>query len=65
MKYLRYLLVFVPISIIGAFLNWNTTLVFFITCLAIIPLAGYLGMATEELAAITGPRLGGFLNATF
>lgn len=65
MKYLRYLLVFVPISIIGAFLNWNTTLVFFITCFAIIPLAGYLGMATEELAAITGPRLGGFLNATF
>ena len=35
------------------------------TCLAIVPLAGYLGIATEEIAAITGPKLGGFLNATF
>lgn len=65
MKYLRYLLIFIPLSIIGATLNWNSSLIFFMTCLAIVPLAGYLGIATEEIAAITGPKLGGFLNATF
>ncbi|NLP27059.1 MAG: calcium/proton exchanger [Clostridiales bacterium] len=65
MKYLRYLLIFIPLSIIGTILNWNSSLIFFMTCLAIVPLAGYLGIATEEIAAITGPKLGGFLNATF
>ncbi len=65
MKFLRYLLIFVPLSIIGAVFSWNSSLIFFMTCLAIIPLAGYLGIATEEIAAITGPKLGGFLNATF
>lgn len=29
-----------------------------------VPLAGWLGVATEELAIHTGPRLGGLLNAT-
>jgi Ca2+:H+ antiporter len=38
---------------------------FFMSCLAIIPLAGYLGVATEEIAVYTGPKMGGFLNATF
>lgn len=38
---------------------------FFITAFSIIPLAGYLGMATEEIAVFTGPKFGGFLNATF
>jgi calcium/proton exchanger (cax) len=38
---------------------------FFLTCAAIVPLAGYLGNATEEIAAYTGPKWGGFLNATF
>lgn len=32
--------------------------------LAIVPLAGSIGRATEELAILFGPRLGGFLNAT-
>ena len=38
---------------------------FFMSCLAIVPLAGYLGVATEEIAVYTGPKFGGFLNATF
>lgn len=65
MKYLRYLLVFIPLTIIGHFFAWDSTLMFFMTCLSIVPLAGYLGMATEEIAAYTGPKFGGFLNATF
>ena len=32
---------------------------------ALVPLAGLLGDATEDLAAHAGPRLGGLLNATF
>ena len=65
MKYLKILLVFVPLSFIGHFMNWSATLMFFFTCISIVPLAGYLGSATEEIAAYTGPKLGGFLNATF
>ena len=34
-------------------------------CLAIMPLAGWLGHATEELAHHTGEGVGGLLNATF
>jgi Ca2+:H+ antiporter len=39
--------------------------VFVAASLAVLPLAGYMGEATEHLAARTGPTLGGFLNATF
>lgn len=65
MKYLRYMLIFVPLAIIGHFLNWNSSIIFFMTCLSIVPLAGYLGEATEEIASYTGAKFGGFLNATF
>lgn len=40
-------------------------LVFVVSCVAVLPLAGYMGEATEHIAARTGPTLGGFLNATF
>jgi Ca2+:H+ antiporter len=38
---------------------------FIIYCLTIVALAGYMGRATESLAIVTGPRIGGLLNATF
>ena len=40
-------------------------LVFIFSCLGVLPLAGYMGEATEHLAAKTGPTVGGLLNATF
>jgi len=43
----------------------QATLTFVAACLAIIPLAGWLGTATEHLAAKTGEGIGGLLNATF
>jgi calcium/proton exchanger (cax) len=46
-------------------MKWNSTAMFILTCAAIVPLAGYLGMATEGIAVYTGPKAGGFLNATF
>src|SRR3954447_13976954 len=33
--------------------------------LSLIPLAGIIGLGTEELARRSGPAIGGFLNATF
>ncbi len=39
--------------------------VFVIAALALIMLAWLIGVATEELGASLGPRLGGVLNATF
>ncbi len=65
MKYLKVLLICIPLSIAGHFMDWDATVMFFLTCFSIVPLAGYLGNATEEIAVYTGPKLGGFLNATF
>lgn len=59
------LLVFIPISIAGHFLDWGSTTIFITAGLAIIPLAAWMGTATEEIAVVAGPNLGGFLNATF
>ncbi|MDU5544887.1 MAG: calcium/proton exchanger, partial [Clostridium perfringens] len=65
MKILKWLLIFIPISIIGEFMHFSPTLMFILSALAIVPLAGLMGEATEEISFYTGPKLGGFLNATF
>ena len=59
------LLIFLPISIVGHYLEWGETLIFITSALAIIPLAAFMGLATEEIAVVVGPNLGGLLNATF
>ena len=59
------LLIFIPISIAGHFLKWSALAVFIISGLAIIPLAAWMGTATEEIAVVIGPSMGGLLNATF
>jgi Ca2+:H+ antiporter len=64
MKFLRVLLVFVIVAVVSDLLGWNPLLVFVFSGLAMIPLAGLMGEATEALAVRTGPRLGGLLNAT-
>lgn len=38
---------------------------FVVYCVTIIALASYMGRATESLAIVAGPRIGGLLNATF
>src|SRR5438046_10642438 len=61
---LNWLLVFVPLSL--AFELAHQSLLIFITSgLAIVPLAGLIGRATDQLAIRVGPQLGGLLNATF
>jgi Ca2+:H+ antiporter len=62
---LSALLLFIPISIAGHFLHWSAPVIFITSCLAIVPLAAWMGTATEEIAVVMGPSLGGLLNATF
>jgi Ca2+:H+ antiporter len=63
---LHWLLVFLPLTIWAEHAYPEShRLIFFSSCLAIIPLAGLLGHATEQIAARAGEGLGGFLNATF
>ena len=63
---INILLVLSPVGIIlGAIESIDRKVVFVINFIAIIPLAGLLSFATEELAIRVGETLGGLLNATF
>ena len=59
------LLIFIPISIAAEYLHWGALTVFITSALSIIPLAIWLSTATEEVAIVTGPSIGGLLNAIF
>jgi Ca2+:H+ antiporter len=63
---MNWLLVFIPAAVGLEFLSPQRYLLLFATsCLAILPLAGWLGKATEQLAERLGEGVGGLLNATF
>jgi Ca2+:H+ antiporter len=62
---LNLLLFLVPLSWALWLVFPRSAWVFVVSALAIVPLAGLIGHATEELAKRSGPTLGGFLNATF
>ncbi|MFN8492240.1 MAG: calcium/proton exchanger [Caldilineaceae bacterium] len=62
---LKYLLIFVPVAFVLEYTHAAPTLIFLAAALGIVPLAGWLGQATEELAAHLGAAIGGLLNATF
>lgn len=66
MKWLRYLIIFVPIAFALEYIPGlkNDMALFVVCCLGLVPLAGFLGEATEELSIHTGPKVGGLLNAT-
>ncbi len=61
---LNWLLLALPAAPILYWAKAPKLAVFISAALAIIPLAGWLGKATEELAHYTGPGLSGLLNAT-
>jgi len=61
-----YLLVpFIPLAIALDLAHVSATIVFFSSALGVIPTAALMGRATEELAARSGPGIGGLLNVTF
>lgn len=64
MKLLRWLLVFVPLAGVAEWVLHAPMLAFVFSCLGLLPVAGLLGEATEELSHHTGERVGGLLNAT-
>jgi len=63
---LHWLLVFLPIAFAEQYFHiFNSkAALFFFACLAIIPLADFLGKGTEVIAEKCGPSVGGLLNAT-
>lgn len=62
---LLWLLAFVPVLFAAeVFAKESHTLLFVLSILAIVPLAGLLSHATESVAAKTGDAVGGLLNAT-
>ena len=61
-----YLLVlFIPVAIALDVAHVSPVLIFFTSALGVIPTAALMGRATEELAARSGPGIGGLLNVTF
>ena len=62
--WLNILLLAIPVAFGLQFANASPLAIFAFACLAIIPLAGAMGDATEALAVYSGPTIGGILNAT-
>jgi Ca2+:H+ antiporter len=56
---------FIPIAIALRVIDAGAGLIFFTAALGVIPTAALMGRATEEIAARSGPGIGGLLNVTF
>src|ERR1051325_9459673 len=59
------LLIFIPLAVILHYTHAAALWTFIVSGLAIIPLAGWMGKATESLSERLGAGIGGLLNATF
>lgn len=62
---LYLLLLAVPLSVAAQWLHWGETAIFLCSILAIAPLSVILATATEKIAVVTGPTIGGLVNALF
>jgi Ca2+:H+ antiporter len=59
------MLLLVPAAVALEFMHADAVYIFAVSALAIIPLAGWMGRATEWMAEHLGSGIGGLLNATF
>src|SRR5256885_5673607 len=59
------LALFIPLALVLKLADAPDTTIFFAAAIGVIPTAALMGQATEELAAQSGPRIGGLLNVTF
>ncbi len=59
------ILVFIPLSCVAKYQHWGDLSVFATSALAIILLSIVLSTATEKIAMVTGPSIGGLVNAVF
>ena len=55
----------IPAALVLEFTHADATFIFLAAALGIVPTAAMMGKATEELAARSGPGIGGLLNVTF
>src|SRR5438552_6837434 len=62
---LTWTLLFVPFAIAVELSHADPPYIFLASALGIIPLAGWMGRATEWMAEHLGSGIGGLLNATF
>lgn len=58
------LILVLPMAFLADKAGWGELWVFGLSALGVIPMAHFIGEATEVLAHYTGPRIGGLLNAT-
>ncbi len=56
---------FIPAAVALELAHASAVLIFFVAAVGIVPTAALMGLATEELAAKSGPGIGGLLNVTF
>lgn len=63
-RYLIVLMLSLPASIVFDMTGINKIILFMTSCISIIPLAGIIGDATEQISIYTGSKTGGLLNAT-
>ena len=59
------MILFLPIAVALDLMHASDVWLFATSALAIVPLAGLIGTATEDLSEHVGPGIGGLLNATF
>lgn len=64
-SWVNILLVAAPVGIALNYVGVDGKVIFVVNFIAIIPLAGMLSFATEEISLHVGESLGGLLNATF
>ncbi len=62
---LNWLLLALPVAVVLRYFADQPVALFIVSCVTIIPLAGLMGRATENLAETMGAGIGGLLNATF
>lgn len=62
---INWLLIAAPVGIGLHFTSVDPLIIFIVNFIAIVPLAGILSFATEEIAIRVGEVLGGLLNASF
>lgn len=62
---LNWLLIFVPVAVVLELMHASPIAIFAASAISIVPLAGWMGRATEHLAEKLGEGIGGLLNATF
>ena len=55
----------IPAAIVLQFMHTNLTAQFLFSCVAVLPLAAWIGASTEQLAHRMGPTYGALFNATF